>query len=836
MNDDPFAPLPPASESREPAPIADAPAVTPMLLAAAPLPEVIQHRRHATPSRVWRYENAEGELLYAVLRFDTPNGKKEVLPFTCGAEGWEFKAPPAPRPIYNLPGLAARPGAPVLVVEGEKAADAAAALFPDFVATTWQGGCNATGKADWSPLRGRRVSVWPDNDAPGRKAAAAVKRAAEKAGASSVGIVAVPESWPEGWDPADPVPEGVTIETLAAMLADAAAPAPEQEAAPPADRDTELHRLAGLDDVAFALERRDAAKRLGISLADLMAAVKATRRELRRAEREAARQERADAGAPAWSDSGLPPDPYGREDLFVRRSDYTHTAAEGLQLLQRRERVMYRGGLVRLIHDTQRNGLVVEPLTVHALVAELHAVARPYIMRARGDGTLEPEPVTLPERVAQIMIAMAADAGLRPLDGIASAPLLAEDGSFRVADGYDPLTRMWCEGMPRIEVPGAPTSADAAAALRRLRLLIRTFAFADAVRVTPSSETVPVVDVDQPPGAQESAALVALMTAVCRPSLRLAPGVMIHAPAFSGAGTGKGLLVRVICAIAYGIHPRAMTSGGSPEELEKRLTAMLIGAEQVLFLDNVNGTALRSDTMASAITERPAYVRILGSSTSKALNPVTLVVVTGNGLVLSEDLARRFIAIELDAGVEDPEARDFRGDLLKDVFEHRGALLRDALTIWRWGRNAGDEIRPGRPLGSFHDWGRWCRDPLLALGCVDPAARVADVKANDPRRRQLAELFASWWEHHRDQPVRIVDLHEGVRAVADPVGKGRQYLAAMIGKLEGTRAAGFVLNRIRTAGKWSPDLYALQRTAAAPPCAPMPTMPAASPAKWEGVL
>ena len=388
MTDDPFAPLPPASESREPATTADAPAVAPMVPAGLPLPEVIEHRRHGTASRVWRYPNAEGALLYAVLRFDTPNGKKEVLPFTCGAEGWEFRAPPAPRPIYNLPGLAARPDVPVLVVEGEKAANAAAALFPDFVVATWQGGCNATGKADWSPLRGRRVIVWPDNDLPGRKAATAVKRAAEKAGAASVGVVAVPESWPEGWDLADPLPEGVTIETLAAMLADASAPAPAGEMAPPAERDAELHRLAGLDDVAFALERRDAAKRLGISLADLMAAVKATRRELRRAEREATRREKADAGAPAWSDSGLPPDPYGREDLFVRRSDYTHTAAEGLQLLKNRDRVMYRGGLIRLIHDTQRNGLVVEPLTVHALVAELHAVARPYIMRARGDGTI----------------------------------------------------------------------------------------------------------------------------------------------------------------------------------------------------------------------------------------------------------------------------------------------------------------------------------------------------------------------------------------------------------------------------------------------------------------
>jgi hypothetical protein len=83
------------------------------------------------------------------------------------------------------------------------------------------------------------------------------------------------------------------------------------------------------------------------------------------------------------------------------------------------------------------------------------------------------------QRVAHLMLAMASDAGFKPLDGIASAPLLAEDGSLRVADGYDPLTRMWCEHMPAVEVPPAPTRQDAEVSLRRLRRVIRTFAFAD---------------------------------------------------------------------------------------------------------------------------------------------------------------------------------------------------------------------------------------------------------------------------------------------------------------------------------------------------------------------
>jgi hypothetical protein len=370
---------------------------------------------------------------------------------------------------------------------------------------------------------------------------------------------------------------------------------------------------------------------------------------------------------------------------------------------------------------------------------------------------------------------------------------------------------MLCERIPAIAVPDRSRRRDAAAALLRLRGFLRTFPFADAERVMLPGCAVPVVDITRPPGADESAALAELMTAVCRPSLRLAPALLVCAPAFSGAGTGKGLLARVICAIAYGTHPRAMTAGGTSEELDKRIVAALLGAEPVVFLDNVNGTALRSDALASAITERPAYVRPLGRSITVPLNPTAFIVVTGNGLVLSEDLARRFLTVELDAGVGDPEARDFKGDPLREALERRGKLLRDVLTIWRWGRLAAPDLAPGRPLGSFHDWARWCRDPLLALGCKDPAARVADAKANDPRRRHIGELFAAWWGKHRDLPVKVADLHEDVRAVADPAARGRQFLAAAIGKLEGTRAVGIVLTRIRTPGVWSPDLYAQKR-------------------------
>jgi hypothetical protein len=63
----------------------------------------------------------------------------------------------------------------------------------------------------------------------------------------------------------------------------------------------------------------------------------------------------------------------------------------------------------------------------------------------------------------------------------------------------------------------------------------------------------------------------------------------------------------------------------------------------------------------------------------------------------------------------------------------------------------------------------------------------------------------------------VADLAEPVRMAADPMGRGRQYLAARIRALDGTRAAGFVLARSPSAGKWEPDRYGLAETTAATP-------------------
>ena len=284
-----------------------------------------------------------------------------------------------------------------------------------------------------------------------------------------------------------------------------------------------------------------------------------------------------------------------------------------------------------------------------------------------------------------------------------------------------------------------------------------------------------------------------------------------------GRHPGRALAPEKVCSPAASASSRSVASRTrlrpvpTTEELEKRISAELMQGSPALFLDNLNNTAFKSDLLASAITERPARVRVLGKSQMVTLNASAFVILTGNGLTVSEDLARRFVAVDFDAHMEDPEARPFTTDIRVEVTARRKELLAAALTIWRWGRIATD-IEAGLPLGSFEQWCRWVRDPLLALGCQDPVARVGEAKERDRQRQDIADLFAIWWERHGNRPMAVRELHFDVKQALDPQGRGRQYLAARLEKLDGTRMAGFVFTRQAPAGKWGVTTYALKKT------------------------
>ena len=176
---------------------------------------------------VYETRDGEGRLLLATVRYDHPTEPKQVRPLRYCGKGkhgqdlfW-FTWIPGTLPLHGADQLVARPDAPVLIVEGEKTAAAAAALFPEYVVLTWLSGAGAVRRADVSVLKGRAVKVWPDNDPAGRRAGRLLAARALEAGATTAAIVDVPGTFESKWDLADPRPADTSADDLQHLLATA---------------------------------------------------------------------------------------------------------------------------------------------------------------------------------------------------------------------------------------------------------------------------------------------------------------------------------------------------------------------------------------------------------------------------------------------------------------------------------------------------------------------------------------------------------------------------------------------------------------------------------------
>src|SRR5262249_47682281 len=197
-------------------------------------------------------------------------------------------------------------------------------------------------------------------------------------------------------------------------------------------------------------------------------------------------------------------------------------------------------------------------------------------------------------------------------------------------------------------------------------------------------------------------------------------------------------------------------------------------------------------------------------------NATAFIAITGTALIIGQDLVRRMIKIDIDARCENPELREFAGDFLADIRRQRTELLTAALTIWRWGRQTKLTRKGAKPLGGFEQWAAWVRDPLVALGCQDPVARIAELKISDPYRQATVEIFQAWGRHHKNDAVKASELADGVQValVPNPKKPNRESVASRVANLGGTRLAGFHLTSNKgDKGHWTPLRYRLEQVA-----------------------
>jgi hypothetical protein len=178
------------------------------------------------------------------------------------------------------------------------------------------------------------------------------------------------------------------------------------------------------------------------------------------------------------------------------------------------------------------------------------------------------------------------------------------------------------------------------------------------------------------------------------------------------------------------------------EELEKRLGAVLISGDPIISLDNCSHE-VDSTFLCQALTQRRLRIRLLGYSRTVEVPITAAFYCNGNNLEISNDLTRRTLLCRIDAGVERPELRTFKHDVLETARNERARLVEAILIILRGWHSAGTAVGV-EPLGSFEEWSFRVRSPLLWLDRDDPCDSIKAVRESDPHRSTLNTVLVQW--------------------------------------------------------------------------------------------
>lgn len=139
--------------------------------------EYFKHRIDGDIQAIYPYFNKDGSFAYANVRFwDGVNKTFRAVSYDANRQIVMKKGekPEGGYPLFEHELVQENPNALVIVCEGEKATYAinkrslADGTLESVVAVT-SGGAASANSADWNPLQGANVLVWPDNDEPGEK-------------------------------------------------------------------------------------------------------------------------------------------------------------------------------------------------------------------------------------------------------------------------------------------------------------------------------------------------------------------------------------------------------------------------------------------------------------------------------------------------------------------------------------------------------------------------------------------------------------------------------------------------------------------------------------------
>ena len=725
---------------------------------AAPAPEFLGPERPAGRRRVWDY--ARGPEVLREIREEFAYGP--CWRESCAAAGphkhvWlDKRGLAAPEEPLELAGWAVRLHPPedgavaavsggVVLVEGGKAADSAAAV--GYMGASYVGGAGRAAAADYSPLAGREVLVIPDNDAPGRLAARQSAYHALLAGAAGV-AVAEPVAGKRGADLADlpPTSRGQQLETAwshAFWLRD-----PEEARLALARVELE-ERCRRLDPrrLISAGKNREFHKHLAQAWREVRGELNSDRRQPELLTRMGAVVTLRTGGVKTLTAEALT-EPFARAAFW-------HKGWE-LQPLANLAELAPAAAAARLEQALpQAHGRVVSVFmdSKGRVVAEERGV--PWL-------ALEyPRPV-YPVSVLVRAAAANPEGELPPLGNLIHFPLLTaldSAGVLLTDSGYSPETTAWLE-LPALEpVTAAQGAAD-------WREFLADFSFAAEADLT--------------------AAVALALTPLVHFACGKAPLCMVHK---ADNRVGASLLTEVLTLVVTGRLPEdvvpeegSLNSG----EMDKLIGTLYREGAEVIRLDNIP-QHLQSALIASILTAVSPSLRVLGKSERIAADGrFTSWCATGRSTRMSTELLRRCHFLTLNA--EHPEPGQRAGpstgpnagqawqhpDILTAALELRPRLLGGLAAMvqhWLELRRPGP-ARGVPPIGGFENWRRVVGGILRANGFKDfMAGREAFLELGDEERGESCAFAEAWWQGRQGRPSLVKDLAAIARINGGPAAE-----------------------------------------------------------------
>ena len=210
-------------------------------------------------------------------------------------------------------------------------------------------------------------------------------------------------------------------------------------------------------------------------------------------------------------------------------------------------------------------------------------------------------------------------------------------------------------------------------------------------------------------------------------------------------GTGKSTLARMSLSPVYGV-PEDKALPKSEDELRKELDAFAMARRPYMFLDDVGGH-LRSHLLNRFITSPMHTGRKMGTGELFTAPNVTQVFITGNGLTLSPDLARRCLIVDLFCAVE-ARGRKFERIITDAWLSRESTRAQFLAALWalvRYWQQCGCN-RHDHLLESFEEWSAIVGGIVVEAGFCDPikaAPELAMDEIGEAFKRMFCALAAT---------------------------------------------------------------------------------------------